>query len=159
MDRRGFFGRFAAAAAAFTALANGRGAAASLPAAPKAIVPVAKTTPQVAITANTTKFEQAIGAAGRDVVEMLKQCRVVTYEESMSVGMLPEVRVVFRKARKNARRTDMDEKAWKLIERGLLRSVQVSQAAEDCDLGAGFGRVPLCRPTYEIEATWLVPSS
>lgn len=155
MDRRGFFGRFAAAAAAFTALANGRGATASLPAKPKAI---AKTTPQVAITANTTKFEQAIGAAGREVVEMLKQCRVVTYETSMSAGMLPEVRAVFKKAPKNAPRTDMDEKAWQLIERGALRSVQVTQASEDFDLhlGAGFGRVPLHRPQYEIEATWIV---
>lgn len=154
MDRRGFFKRFAAAATAFTAAASGSVALASVPA--KAAKRLVKKTPQVAITADTTKFEKSIGEAGRAVVEMLRKCRVAHFEECISVGSLPRCRAIFKYAGDDAPMTHLDEQAWRIVERGHLTDVTVTQQSNDIvDLNHIFkkyGGFVDC----EIDATWIV---
>lgn len=140
MDRRGFLGRITAAAAAFTAL---RGTA--LADTPKPL-------------ADTTKFEKAIGAAGLEVVGMLKQCRVVQIDRDYRAGSIPTVTATFKTASPGTPRTHLDDLAWECVERGHLTAVWVS-----CEQGWPPDISENYRPVrtsvqHKIEATWLVPN-
>lgn len=151
MDRRGFLKRISAAAAAFTAASAGGLAlpARTAFAAPKAI--------GLSISANMSKFEQTIGAAGREVVALLRQCRVTSLSGITTCASWREVRAVFEMADESAPRTHLDERAWATVENGSLKSLTVTQTAGSVDICDYFGYVE--KPHYEIEATWLVPTS
>lgn len=149
MDRRGFLGRLLAATTAFTAAATGGGrlalaAGQSAAAAPSTV----RKTPGVCITADTSRFEQAIGDAGRQVVELLRQCRVTSMEWTSSVGDLKRYRAVFEQS--DATPTHLDAEAWKIIEQGYLTSVSVSSTADEVDVFA-IGDPPSIESIQPVE--------
>lgn len=134
MDRRGFLGRLTAAAAAFTAAVGGSGLArAATP--PTAAAPARlRKLPGVAIAADTSRFEKSVGDAGREVVELLRQCRVTSLEWTSAVGELKRYRAVFEERDKSAPLTHLDTEAWKIIEAGYLTSVSVDAEADALDV-------------------------
>lgn len=151
MDRRGFLGRITAAAAAFTAL---RSTAVAVTPKPRAVVLADATKPR----ADTTKFEKAIGDAGREVVEMLKQCRVVQIDRDYHAGSIPTVTATFKTASPGTPRTHLDDLAWECVERGHLTAVWVSCEQDWLDDINENYRPIRTSVQHKIEATWLVPN-
>lgn len=174
MDRRGFLKRMSAAAAVFTAAVSGRVAAAagvdSVPAAAgpstlrssvdkaKPIAAAArKATPQVAITADTSRFEKAVGDAGRQVVELLRECRVTSSGWIRKSGDLERYHVTFMHRPDGAPLSELDHEAWRVIEKGYLTEIWMTAESDMIDvthLGAPL-KTEVCQPARTVHAEFI----
>lgn len=152
MDRRGFLQRLGAAAAAFTAARAG---------VASAVESKAKTTtPSVAVTADTTRFETELERAERMLRGYIKKCHVVSSEIIGSVGGAMKVRAVYRTSDGPG---PLDAQVAEMTKNGRIVSCSVSQVCDEViDVWAigNYSREAFSvgEPKMEIEVTWLVPS-
>lgn len=174
MDRRGFLQRMAAAAAAFTAAASSRVAAAAGgdsapaaagPSAPRSGVDLAVAarakskpkTPCVAITADTSRFEKAVGEAGAEVVRLLRECRVTSSGWIRKSGDFERYHVTFTHRPDGAPLSELDHEAWRVIEKGYLTQIWMTAESDELDvthLGAPC-KTEVCQPTRTVHAEFI----
>lgn len=149
MDRRGFLQRLGAAAAAMVAATQSGEIAASLVAAPKVMDGPAP---------------RRLCEAQQAVIDVLKECRIISCEQIGRVAGYPEYRVTYRKG-KGPGLTGYVET---LADIGLPKAITVSCVSEvdvfdvstfDSQFTPEQSPFAIERdnPTYEIEVVWLVP--
>jgi hypothetical protein len=155
MQRRGFLQAFVAAAAG---LAGGGTSLASAHRPPR----IAATKPQVAVTADTSGFSAGVNEARAMVLEMLKECRAVTYSHASGVyGSPSRLSVTYRHAPRDPR-TEVDEAVAAILgERPhAIRSANVSSRAQDVDVFDAnsllYGYTGLQELVSEIEVEYIV---
>lgn len=157
MDRRGFLQRLGAAAAAFTAARAGVSAAVeSKPAAA-----IRTTTPRVAVTVDTSRFETELERTERMLRGYIKKCHVVSSEIIGSVGDAMRVRAVYRTSDEPG---PLDAQVAEMTKNGRIVECSVSMAASESSLlnvwmlGSPAEKFTIEEPQYEIDVTWIVPS-
>jgi hypothetical protein len=155
MQRRNFLQALVAAASGLTVAGRAAVAASSPPlAAPKP----AGVTPRVATT--TAKIERHLDESQRMVIEMLKECRVISVSQSVIVSGAETWTVTYRHA-PNASRTSLDDEADEASRGRVPRSVNVSAIAssvgiDDPDEFGHYSLIPsFDRGDYEIEVEWI----
>ena len=157
MFRRDFLKAFAAAASA--AFSGGAAAAAvattaakSSPPAKAAAAVSRRTTPQVAITADTSQFSQQIDT----VRKMLGECRLVRIEEASLRDAGCVITASYRHD-PNGTPTDLDSQWGEYLADASIRSVQVSSSCDEIDvfhLGS-YRSVDAIRPVLDITVEYV----
>jgi hypothetical protein len=142
MDRRGFLQRLTAAATAMVAAAQSGEIAASLVAAPKVMDGPAP---------------RRLCDAQQAVLDILRECRIVSYEKVDRVAGYPEYIVTYRKDDGPGLKGYVE----KLLDIGVPKAITVS-CVQDVDVfDASHLGSPLTierdNTTYEIEVAWIVP--
>lgn len=146
MFRRDFLKAFAAAAsAAFSggaaAAAVGTTVAKSAPPAKVAVAASRRTTPQVAITADTSQFTNEINT----IRQMLGECRLVKIEE-MSLRDGGYTITASYRHDPNGTPTDLDKQWGECLADASIRSVDVSSSYEELDI-MHLGGLSFCATT------------
>lgn len=160
MQRRGFLQALMGVAAGLAgSAAVGRAIAPPPAVEPLVDIPLT-TTPQVAITADTSKFERGLSETQATLVEMLKDCRVTSFEKIVHSTLPTEYRVCYRHA-PNAPLSPLDAQAAEATAARAPISAEVramSNEIEIIDSGSFYGAyefVPLERQEYEVEVRWI----
>ena len=137
----------------------GRAAAAASTASPTATTKPVTVTPCIAVTADTAKFERSLDESQRTVIEMLKDCRVTSFEKNILVSGFESWTIIYRHA-PHAKRTSLDDQAAKASEGRAPRSVSVTPLASSIDIAMmdNFGyyeTTSIDKGDYEIEVEWV----
>jgi hypothetical protein len=142
MDRRGFLQRLTSAAAAMVVATQSGEIAASLVAAPKVMDGPAP---------------RRLCEAQQAVLDVLKECRIVSYDVIIHGYGYPEHRVTYRRDKGHGLTGYVETLADIGIPKAMTMScVQAVDVLDASQLGTPFA-LERFTPTYEIEVVWLVP--